>query len=411
MFVTLCSLIFAFVMGYATPLAIDFDANDLSVIMLVGGTAVFLSTVFLITFVSIPFENLEQKLIPNLLELIRKDKALRLGRIYLFSFPLLSYICVAFVSRIKDVQYQDWLFLAWLVFFGISLDMIRDCLRRLVNFLNPSYLVSRISNGAINAIQNDQDYLLWTGIDTLTEIGINSVERSKLALSTQTLQTFPPIIKAFLDSSKSISHIYHDRTAVQGTGRDEASYTIFYLLQRLEVINDRALRDRLETVCRQMIMSLGKIIVHCANYDLSMVSFPTHFLTKFGLKAQQHHFDEVTELTTSTLLEISKTILTDIDITYAELQDPFKSIINGLAALAKGSFKKRKDQSIKVLMQPLLDLKTMFQSEKMIHHRDTPAIVGEIDKVVDEFTVLEQVMATMPPLPDMGAPEFPGPAP
>lgn len=411
MIVTLCSLIIAFVMGYLTPVAIDFDAHDLSIIMLAGGTSVLLASIFLISIVLIPLEHLEQKLIPNLMGLVRRDKAIRLGRIYLFLFAFLSYICVAFVSRIKDVTYQDWFFLAWLVLFGISLDILRDSWRRLVNFLNPSHLVSQISHEAINAVQNDNDPLLWSNLDSLAEIGVLSVEKSKLALSTQTLQAFPPIIQAVLASSKSISHIYHDRADLQATGRDEASYAVFYLLQRLEVINDRALRDRLETVCRQMIMSLGKIIVNCARYDLSMVSFPTHFLTKFGLKAQQHHFDEVAVLTTSTLLEVAKTILTDIDITYAELQDPFQSIINGLDAIAKGTFKKRKDTSIKVLMQPLLDLKAMFQSEKMINHRDTPVIVAEINKVIDEFTVLEQVMQAMPTLPDFGAPEFPGQTP
>lgn len=406
MLVTLCSLIIALVMGYLTPVAIDFDAQTLSMIMLVGGTAILLAAVFLITVVLIPFQRLEQKLIPNLMEIVRRDKALRIGRLYLFLFPLISFICVAFVARIKEVHYQDWFFLGWLVLFGISLDIIRDSWRRLANFLEPTHLVDQISHEAISAIQNDQDPLLWTSLDSLSEIGVSSVEKSKLALSTKVLQAFPPIIQAFLASSKSISHTYHDRTNVQGTGRDEASYTTFYLLQRLEVINDRALRDRLETVCRQMIMSLGKIIIHCANYDLSMVAFPTHFLTKFGLKAQQHHFDEVAVLTTSTLLEISKTILTDIDVTYAELQDPFRSIINGLDALAKGSFKKRKDTSIKVLVQPLLDLKAMFQTEKMLHHRDTPAIVGEIDKAIEEYAILEQVMQAMPPMPEMGAPEF-----
>lgn len=408
MLITLISLIIAIFMGYLTPVAIDFDAHDLWVIMLVGGTTTLLATFFFLFMVLIPLEHLEQKLIPNLMELIRRDKALSLGRLYLFVFVIISYIGVALISRIKNVTYQDGVFLGWLVLFGISLDVLRDSWRRIAHFLTPAHTVSLISDEAITAIKNDQDPLLWSSLDSLAEMGVSAVEKSKLALGTKVLQAFPPIIQAFLASSKSISHTYHDRTNVQGTGRDEASYTIFYLIQRLEVINDRALRDRLETMCRQLIMSLGKIIVHCAKYDLSMVGFPTHFLTKFGLKAQQHHFDEVAVLTTSTLLEIARTILTEIDVKYAELQEPFQAIINGLAAIAKGTFRKRKDTSIKVLVQPLLDLKAMFQTEKMINQRDTPVIGAEIDKVIEEFAVLEQVMQALPPIPEMGAPEFPG---
>jgi hypothetical protein len=410
MVMTICAILIALLMGFFTPVVIDFDALYLTIIMLVGGTSTFLAAVFLNTMVLIPLERLEQKLIPNLMELVRRDRPLALGRFYLFLFSLVSMICVAFVSRIQEVKYQDWFFLGWLVFFGGALDVLRDSWKRCLNFLNPSFLVSRVSNEAITAIQNDEDPLFWNSLDSLGEIGLQAVEKSKIALSTQALQAFPPITQSYFSSSKSISHTGRDLAAKGSTG-DEASYMIFYLLQRLELINDRALRDRVETVCRQMVMTMGKIITHCAQFDLSMVSFPTHFLTKFGLKAQQHHFDEVGVLTTSTLLEIAKTILTSIDITYAELQDPFRSIINGLSALAKGTFKKRKDTSIKVLVQPLIDLKAMFQTEKMAHHRDTPAIMQEIDRILEEFIILEQVMQTLPPMPEFGeTKEFsPGP--
>ena len=405
MLMTILALLIALVMFFLTPPAIDFEALHLTVIFLVGGTSVFLATIFLNTLILIPLGQLEQKLIPNLMDFIRRDKSLRIGRSFLFLFSLVSYLCVAFVSHIENVYHQDWFFLIWLVFFGMALDVFRDNWHRLVNLLNPSFLVDQFSKDAIHAIQNDQRNLLMSNLDTLAEIGVRSVEKSKLALSTQTLQTFPPILQTFFNSSKSIGHLTREPTKELGIGSgDAANFTVFYLLQRLELINDKALRDRLESVCRQMIMVMGKIIVHCAQFDLSMVAFPTHFLTKFGLKAQQHHFDEVAVLTTSTLLEISRTILTEIDVTYAELQDAFRAIINGLEAIAKGTFKKQKNTSIKVLVQPFIDLKGFFQTEKMAHHRDTPVIVQEIDRVLDEFSVLEQVMQVIPPIPDFEAP-------
>ena len=121
----------------------------------------------------------------------------RSGPAYLFLFSLVSYVCVAFVSRIQNVQYQDWFFLIWLVFLGIALDVFRDSWRRLLNFLNPSFLISRISKETVTAIKNDQDVSFWNNIDSLSEIALRGVENSKLALSTQTLQTFPPIIQSF----------------------------------------------------------------------------------------------------------------------------------------------------------------------------------------------------------------------
>lgn len=411
MFITICAILVSLFMVFYFPLPIDFEAIYLTVIMLTGGTSILFVTIFLNTFILTPLEQLEQKLIPNLTDIVRRDNPLRFGRVYLFLFILITYLCVAFVSRIEDVRYQDWFFLAWLVFFGIALDVLSDSWKRQLNLLSPSFLISRISDQAEKAIQNDNRNELLNNLDSLTEIGVHSVEKSKLALSTQTLQTLPPLLKTYFDSAKSIGHIARDIGQQNNQGEDASSFIVFYLLQRLELINDKALRDRQETVCRQMIMSLGKMIVHCARFDLSMVNFPTHFLTKFGLKAQQHYFEEVSVLTTSTLLEIAKTILTEIDITYAELQEPFKAIINGLAALARESFKKHKNMSIKVLMQPLIDLKAMFQTEKIIQHRDTPVIVQQIDNVLDEFSVLEQVMQSIPTIPGMEFPETEPPLP
>jgi hypothetical protein len=411
MLITLCAILMSILLMFFAPLGIHLDETHLTVIMLTGGTALLLGTIFLYTFILIPLEHLEQKLIPNLMQLVRHDGTLHAGRVILFLFPLISYLCVALIPHIENIHYQHWFFFGWLIFFGIALDIFRDSWRRLVNFLNPSFLVSRISNQAEKAIQNDNRTFLLNDFDSLAEIALRAVEKSKLALSTQALQTFPPLLKIFFDSSKSIGHASRDLNTSQDIrGGDESSFLIFYLLQRLELIYDKALRDRQETVCRQMVMMMGKIIIHCAQFDLSMVSFPTHFLTKFGLKAQQHHFDEVTELTTSTLLEVAKTILTEIDITYAELEEPFQAIINGLTAIARGSFKKRKDTSIKVLVQPLVDLKALFQTEKMAQHRDTPAIVQKINNVLDEFAILEQVMQTIPTIPDMEPPEGTAPS-
>ena len=406
MLISICAIIMSLLLIFFVPAGINFDAHTLTMIILVGGTSVFLATIFLNALILVPLEYLEQKLIPNVMDLIRRDRPLRIGRLILYFFTLVSYLCAAIVSRIQNVTYQDWFFLIWLVFFGIALDVFRDSWSRLVHLLNPSFLVSKFAKSAEKAIQNDDRNSLLNDLDSLAEIGLRSVEESKLSLSTQSLQTFPPLLKTFFDSAKSIGHTFRDIHPQPNTKEgDESNFIVFFLLQRFELIYDKALRDRQETVCRQMIMTLGKIIVRCAEFDLSMVNFPTHFLTKFGLKAQQHYFDEVTVLTTSTLLEVAKTILSEIDLTYAELLPPFQAIINGLAAIARGTFKKQKDTNIKVLMQPLIDLRGLFQTEKVANHRDTPALLQQIDNVLEEFSVLEQVMHTIPPIPEMESQE------
>ncbi|KIC70963.1 hypothetical protein [Candidatus Protochlamydia amoebophila] len=393
--------IFAIVLAYLTQSYFpSFNPQESSILIIAGSLLVLLLTVLSITLSLLPLQRLEQNLVPNLVELYKRNHWLKINRFCLFLFPLVSFFAVNWINS-NSFQFKEWIMPIWLVTFGLSLDLLKCYWQNLMQFLNPSDFVNMLTRQGKKAVQNEKDDTLWSCLDNLSEIAVRSIEKSKIALSTQTLKSFPPIVDAFFASSKSISRINVDAETEKKTGRDEASFTIFYLLQRLELINDRALQNRLETVCRQMIMTMGKLIVSCAKFDLTMVDFPTHFLTKFGLKALQHHFEEVGVLTTSTLLEIAKTILKDVNINYAELQSPFQAIVNGLNAIAKATFKKEKNTSIKLLVQPFEELKTMFQAEKMVNHPDTSVIIHEIDRILEEFTVLGQVMRSIPPIPNL----------
>ena len=399
MIITLAVLIITVLIEVFTPFLAVANNLHLGALTALGGTVILLTGVYFQTSILIPLENLERKLVPNLLEVARKDTFFYWGRFLMFLFPILSYIFTLIIIELP--LYQKWLFSGWLILFAIVLDFFRDGWERVANFLTPSYLVKHISQGAIKSIQIDEDDVLWNRLDDLSEIGLNAAEKGKLALSNQVLQTFPGIVQTFFDSSKSISRMNRDQEVKKMTGRDEANYTTYYLLQRLELINDKALQNRLETVCRQMIVTMGKIVISSARYDLTMVSFPTHFLTKFGLKAQQHHYDEVSVLAVSTLIEIAKTITTDINLEYTELKEPFKSILNGLDALAKGAFKKNKQINIKTLIQPFLDIREFFKTEKMARHPDTPVIEHEIDQLLAEYKTLEDMLQGIPSMPNI----------
>jgi hypothetical protein len=401
MFITIFAVIVSIFLDFFFPQPIPERTGTfyIAILILSGGLVILGATLVLNIYSLTPLQSLEQNLVPHLMELIRHDWYLRMGRLFLFLFSFLSIVAGASFELFSS-SHQHLIFLAWLIVFGFALDMLRDSWHRIVNFLSPKYLVECFAKEAKKAIQNGKEERLWHSLDSLSEICLRSIEKSKLALSTQSLQTFSPIMHVFFAAEKSISHRNQDEAIEKKFGQDETSYTIFYLLQRLELIYDKALHSHFETVCRQMIVVLGKIIVYGAKLDLSTVSFPTHFLAKFGLKAQQNRLNEVAILTTSTLLIIAKTIVNDIDLTYMEIKDAFRTIIKGLENLAKGSFKKDKYTNINVLTQPLVDLKILFESPKMATHRDTPLILQEITQVLDEFAVLQQVMGSIPPISD-----------
>lgn len=345
------------------------------------------------TLALIPLEKLELKLIPHLIKRFQRDYPLRIVRLSIFVFIFLTFV---FALTSLPFSYPLLSFTVWLIALGISLDLLRAYLRRITHFLDPFYSLDLLTQEAKKSIQEEKDQVLWDSIDSISEIALKSMIHNKIALGTRALNTFPPILNAFFASSKSISRINLDESVEKKTGQDEASYTVYYLLQRLELINSKALEGGLGTICSQIMSILGKIIYNSAQYDMSMVNFPVHVLGKFATKAQQYHFDDVAALGTSTLLAISKSIIQEVDLTYADLKDPFETIVNNLEMIAQTTFKKDKNIHIKMIIQPLKDLKELFLNEKMAQHRDTPEILQNIERVLAEFEALEQVMRSIP---------------
>jgi hypothetical protein len=393
---TLLSVVLAFALLVAPEFyPVHLNLFFLATLMSLGGTATLLFVPFLHMWILDPMQRLENNLIPRLLSLLRKDFFFSFIHFLLLLFSLFSYFLAIILISI-DFPYPLILVACWIIALGITLDLIKMQWKRAANFLNPFYMVDTLTKEARKSIRDEKDDHLWSCLDALSEISLRSIEKSQIALGNQTITVLPPLVHAFFDSYKSISRVNTEQSAP--SGRDEASYTIFYLLQRLDLINNRALRHGLQTICSQMILALGKIIVSSAQFDLSMMTFPVRYLGKFAVQAQRQNMNEIGDLATSTLIETSKTILQEVNLTYTELVEPFDAVINALDNIAKEIFRKDKTSSISLLIQPLKDLRTLFEAEKLAQHPDTPTIIQSINRVLIEFDALEQVMRTLPPI-------------
>lgn len=394
--ITLFSLIFASLLFFFHPPLVDTEALHANAITLVGGSIVFAAWIAMQCTALRSFASFERKLIPDIMTMSRRDPLIKMGTLILCLFVFFSYLASACLSRLPNLFYQDILYVAWFILFAASLDLCHAMWSRFGHLLTPSFLITRLSQRAFHAIQQDDHADFLSSLDLLSEVGVQAVEQGKLALSIQVLQAFPSLVQAFLQSEKSISHLSGKlKEEKEGLG-DIESFALSYLLQRLEFIYDKAIRDRQEAVCRQLITTLGLLIVYCAKHDLTLVAFPTRVLTQCGLKAQHHLFDDVATLTTSTLLEIAKTIVTEIDVTYGNLQDPFRSLLRGVAALVKGTLQKQQSSHITGIIQPLRDLRTLLETERLAHHPDQPVLIREIDSLLEEISLLGQVMQTLP---------------
>lgn len=354
----------------------------------------------------LPLQKAEQNATPRILEMYRKDTYIRLTTAWLILFPLATF-ALAIDALYMNILDKKLLFAIWIVLLGIAIDATHQRFKRVLSYLNPFSVIEMFTKEAKECIQNERELDLCHWIDALSEIAIKAIQRHSTSLSNASLYEQQQIARLFFQSSKSISHHTQDKQSKELGIIDKVSYTMFYLYQRLELEFDKALKNNLEPTCSQIIVILGKITVDAAKYDISMASPPLHFLGKFAKKAQENDLSETVLKASCTLLEVARTIINDIDITYLEIKDPFLTIINSMEELAKGAFRKDKAMNISLLIQPFLELKEMFSTDKLKQHQDGPIIIQNIDRVLGEFEALQMVMNTLPTIPNVMKEENP----
>lgn len=344
----------------------------------------------------------EKLLTPRLFELKSQDKWLLFAKGWLILFPVLSF-ALALLGHVLEVPARLIAWSAWLFLLGVSLDVLQHLMNRIASYLNPYSVLDHFTHAAKTSIQNDRELELCDSADALSEMAIKSVQETGSALPMEVLGKMSEIFKRFMEASRSIAHPEQDKEAQALGISDKISYTLFYFMQRLEMINRKAVDRQLEPVSSKVITTLGNMTLQSAKLDISLASFPVQSLGKCAQAAQQNKMPEVGVKATITLVEVARTILEEIDVTYLELKDTYTAIVGEIKAIAQEAFKQDKSLGIPVLKQPLLQMKSFFAGDKMTAHTDTPVILDAIDRTVAEFDALEMVLRTIPSIPSLPA--------
>ena len=264
-----------------------------------------------------------------------------------------------------------------------------------------------MNQAAKSSIQNDRETELCDWIDAISEVTGKAIDRSSTSLANEGINELQLIAKNFLVSEKSFSHPIQNAESKKMGISDKISYTLFYLFQRFELINAKAIEKKLEPVCSNLISALGKITVYSAKFDISLVSFPVLYLGKFATQAQKNNLPEVGVKATLTLLEVAKTLINETDSAYLVIKDAYSSIITQMHEIAKEAFRQDRNTRIGLLTQPFRDLKELVTTGKIANHPDTTEIVSKIDNVLAEFDALEMVLKAIPPIPQIPEEQVP----
>lgn len=355
---------------------------------LVVGVSSFLGSILFFGALLGPLTKVETEIGPTYL--LRSSWQYRFLKNVLFFFPWFSFLLPAGV--ILGFTSSLPLFLIWVVAFGIYLDALRWGWQWGEELLNPETMIQQLLHRAKWAIQNEKDEVLWSSLDGMGEVALKAIQQHHLSLCSHAIDGFPSLVSIFFASSKSISRKPMDDEIQKETGSDEASYTLFYLLQRLQWIYQKAVLLSMEAVGIHLIRVLGKITISCMQFDFSLVAPPLRFLSRFGVQAERVGWEDASRLAVSTLLELAKKMVEDFDVRWSGLQEPFFALIQGLDDLARTAFQKDRSTTISLLLSPFFSIQNILKQDRLAGQVEIPAIQAKLDTVITQFQTLEQLL-------------------
>lgn len=381
----------------------------LAVQWVVGGVALLFLLLVALTnlLLVVPLQWAEIKATPRVSELVKGDSTLRWLCLSLMIFPILS-LPIA-VGAISDLWLDSLtLFCIWLVFAGASFDLLQKFSSRLWTYFNPPAVVKLIVQRAQTDIAQGRDAELCDWIATLSETSLMSLKRHGSSLAERSINAIILLLQRFLEVH---------RRSLQTEGPDakvhqRTTYVLFYGFERLQLIYNHALSERIEPICSHIVTSLGKVALAAAYGDINKMTFPLHYIGALASSALQEGLVDVNVKANLTLLEVGKLILAEVDLSKAVVKDPFVSLVGHLEDLAKASFRRDKESNILMLTQPLQDLKNAIQAHSLAERTDMKGVVAAIDGVLADFANLQLVLSTLPPIPevpvtDEGFPDIP----
>lgn len=332
----------------------------------------------------------EQNSIPKLIQLVRDDIQLKAALIFTLVLPLLTLFPLF-----------DRLYPIAIVLLGIGIDALRRILYRILDHLNPFKIVEFLKKDIKEIIAKDRDAELCEAIDSLSDLGIRAIIRHNSALANKTIDALEQTGEQFLRAEKSISRPVQTPDLKMEGIKDTLSFVLIYLLQSLEGLFKQALDRKLEFVLGHLITTYVKLIAFSAKTDLSLAIYPLLFTGKLTQESLDKGFTDIGNKATAGLVEAAKTIPQLKDIAYLDIKPFFITLVTILDTTAKSLFRHDKTTNISVLTTPFSALKTLFESEPLKSHQDARTVVIQIEKVIAEFQALDNLLKTMPPLPNL----------
>jgi hypothetical protein len=340
----------------------------------------FFGVAFLSWLILIPcIQRIENRAVPYAQAIFFRDKTLNSLLIIFFLFALLSSSDGFVINIFTQAPLIATLFSFLLM--PIFLLMYFD---RLLFLATGQGDLEELSKKVLRACSRGDLERVFKYLDSLIEVIHKAIHRKNMTLAMKAY-------KKLLDISEAFVHMATTKPIKEGdpTTLDKVNFFSAFLSKRLLWLFEVALKEHMEPLAEETISTFAKITLYFARCHQDLSHLPLLFIERTCREALQANQEEVTTRGCQALAELAKSLI----MLSKEKNESFKELIflvlSHLDEILKEWFKRNKELSPALLMQPFAEVGTVFIEEEYQTVPDREEILAELRRHLAEFSTLE----------------------
>lgn len=332
----------------------------------------------------------QEKKIACAQEFFRCDRWFSIYFAVLFLFCLFSLSLIVLPqSSLINIQ-----LCIWIVFFGISLDVLRAHLKRLFSYTMYSCVIDHLSKALPKAVrqQNETQAVEWIGV--AIDSALKSMQHGKIAHVSRSFASMHQLIETYVKELARMQSLAPAELPESPTPSfsDKINFLSVYVCERLQWLYENAIRLHVDPVAEEVLSEFAKLALYFSHHNERVAIVAVSFIAKSALASKNENSLIRAGLILS---ELCKAVLVESKARNESLLDLFMDALDAMEQIAKELYRKNKGINPVLLMQPFAEIAQLLgqDSMKQVHGRDE--ILKEIKRILTSFQSLELVVQNL----------------
>jgi len=321
-----------------------------------------------------------EKIVPQASEIFSGDGKIRAS----FAVLFFSFACATFLSMCRGPLVA----LLEVGLFAVTLFVFGFCFGRMLQYSNPEFLVRRLGKIGLRECRRGHNEHVFGYVDIFSEVIVKAIRSKSMDLARVALEELLGLSEAFVPGEAT-----HRMKEGAPTLLDRVNFFVAHFSKRLVWLFRYAVDEKMEPIAEEIISCYGKMSLFLTKFHPTLIHLPLLFIARAADIAARADAEEVFVRAGATLSELGKSLVATSREKNESMREAIFLVLGHLEEIMKESFKRNKELSPAILMQPFAEIAELLAEEQYKEFPDREVVITELRRCLGEFSALDLVQA------------------